>query len=64
MTLHPQIIKRSGKSEFVVLPYKEFLRIKSALEDLLDLKELRSEKKNSKRQKSVSLDKIVKDLGL
>ena len=39
--LHPEILKKNGKDEFVVLPYQEF----TALKDLLDL---RAAKRNSK----------------
>ena len=39
MSIHPQIIEKEGKKEFVVLPYEEFLAIKESLEDFEDLKE-------------------------
>lgn len=64
MTLHPQVIEKQGKKEFVVLPYSEFLRIREALEDFEDLKELRREKEESKNQPTTPLDKAVKKLGL
>jgi len=34
MALHPQVIEKKGKKEFVVLPYEEFLSIQEALEGL------------------------------
>lgn len=37
MTLHPQIIEKEGKKEFVVIPYQEFLLIQEALDDLDDV---------------------------
>ncbi len=37
MTIHPQIIGKEGKKEFVVLPYDEFIKIQDALEDYDDL---------------------------
>jgi PHD/YefM family antitoxin component YafN of YafNO toxin-antitoxin module len=46
MRLHPQIIEKDGKKEFVVIPYEEFLQIQAALEDLEDLREVRKEKRN------------------
>ena len=64
MSIHPQIIEKNGKKEFVVLPYKEFLRIQEALEDFEDLKELRKEKKLTKGQPTTPLDEIAKKLGL
>ena len=64
MILHPQVIGKEGKKEFVVLPYEEFLQIQEALEDLEDLKELRKEKEESKNQPITPLDKVVKELKL
>lgn len=64
MTIHPQVIEKGGKKEFVVLPYQEFIRIQEALEDFEDLKELRREKKRSARLASIPLDEVVKRLGL
>ncbi|MBA7491539.1 hypothetical protein ES702_02087 [subsurface metagenome] len=64
MTLHPQVIEKKGKKEFVVLPYSEFLRIQEALENFADLRELRREKEESKSRLTTSLDKAVKSLGL
>lgn len=42
--MHPQILEKEGKKEFVVLPYEEFLQIQEELENYEDLKELRREK--------------------
>ena len=64
MTIHPQIIEKEGKKEFVVLPYEEFLQIQEALEDFEDLKELRKEKEDAKDQPTTPLDKIAKELNL
>jgi PHD/YefM family antitoxin component YafN of YafNO toxin-antitoxin module len=64
MTIHPQIIEKEGKKEFVVLPYNEFLQIQEALEDFEDLKELRKEKEDAKDQPTTPLDKIAKELNL
>jgi len=64
MTIHPQVIEKGGKKEFVVLPYQELIRIQEALEDFEDLKELRREKKRSARLASIPLDEVVKRLGL
>ena len=56
MALHPQVIEKKGKKEFVVLPYEEFLSIQEALEDFEDLKELRKEKEKSKSEPTTPLD--------
>ena len=56
MTIHPQIIEKEGKKEFVVLPYEEFLEHQEALEDYEDLKTLRAEKVEAGHEKTKSLD--------
>ncbi len=64
MTIHPQIIGKEGKKEFVVLPYDEFIKIQDALEDYEDLKLLREEKEKSKGQSTIPLDKVIMDMDL
>lgn len=62
MVIHPQIIEKEGKKEFVILPYDEFLQIQEELEDFEDLKELRSEKEKSRDLSTTPLDTVIKDL--
>lgn len=62
MSIHPQVIEKEGKKEFVVLPYEEFLAIKESLEDFEDLKELREAKAESASESTVKLDEIRDDL--
>lgn len=64
MTIHPQVIERQGKKEFVVLPYEEFLSIREALEDFEDIKELRKEKEKSKNESTTSLDEVTMNFHL
>ena len=64
MTIHPQVIEKEGKKEFVVLPYEEFLQIQEALEDFAALQKLRKEKEESKDQPAIPIDEVVKKLGL
>ncbi len=64
MTLHPQIIEKEGKKEFVILPYEEFIAIKEELENYEDLKDLREAKESSKHEDSVPLSKVINDLDL
>ncbi len=64
MPLHPQVIEKEGRKEFVVLPYEEFLSIQEALEDFENLKELRKEKERSKNQSTIPLDEAARKLGL
>jgi len=63
MLLHPQVIEKEGRKEFVVLPYEEFLQIQDALEDFEDLRELRKERNESMDTPSRSLREIGKELG-
>jgi len=46
--LHPEILEKDGKKEFVILPYEEFLAIQQALADVEDLAALRPQKKKIK----------------
>ncbi len=64
MTLHPQIIEKEGKKEFVILPYEEFITIKEELENYEDLKDLREAKESSKNEESIPLSKVINDLDL
>ncbi|HEX9653308.1 MAG TPA: type II toxin-antitoxin system Phd/YefM family antitoxin [bacterium] len=64
MVLNPQIIKKNGKKEFVVIPYEEFLALQEALEDYEDLRELREAKEDSKNEASIPLDKVIADMNL
>lgn len=54
MKLNPQLIKRQGKSEFVVL----------LIEDYEDLRELRDAKEKSQGQKSIPIKEVIAELGL
>jgi hypothetical protein len=63
MLLHPQVIEKEGKKEFVILPYEEFLQIQEALEAFEDLSELREEREESADTPSRSLREIGKELG-
>ncbi len=64
MTLHPQIIEKDGKKEFVILPYEEFISIKEELENYEDLKDLREAKESSKYEENIPLSKVIDDLDL
>ena len=62
MSIHPQIIEKEGKKEFVVLPYEEFVAIKAALEDYEDLKDLREGKVEASGEETVPLSDIRSEL--
>ena len=62
MSIHPQVIEKDGRKEFVVLPYEEFLQMQEEIEDYEDLKTLRNEKASAHSQPTRSLDAVLKDL--
>lgn len=52
--LHPEILKKDGQSEFVVLPYDEFVKLQELLEAYEDLIDLRATKKDDTSDHSIS----------
>ncbi|MDU9048115.1 MAG: type II toxin-antitoxin system Phd/YefM family antitoxin [Candidatus Electrothrix sp. Rat3] len=64
MKLNPQLIKRQGKSEFVVLPIEEFEAMTELIEDYEDLRELRDAKAKSQGQKSIPIKEVIAEFGL
>lgn len=63
--LHPQILKKNGRNEFVILPYAEFEAIQERLEeadDLLALRQAREEDNPS--VPGYTLDEVRLRLGL
>ena len=62
MTLHPEIIKKNGKNEFVVLPYEEFLAVQERLADAEDLLELRKAKRAEGKKPSIPLAEVKRRL--
>ena len=64
VTLHPNILKKEGKKEFVVLPYDEFIALQEELQDYYDLKDLRAAVSTEKDAPTVSFDEAKKHLGL
>jgi hypothetical protein len=62
LKLHPEILVKNGKKEFVVLPYEEFLAIRQRLNDVEDLVDLRKAKRSEGKKKSVSLADVKREL--
>ncbi len=62
MTIHPQIIEKNGRKEFVVLPYEEFLQLQAEIEDYQDLRTLRDEKASAHAKPTRSLDDVLMDI--
>ena len=64
LKLHPEIVVKNGKKEFVVLPYEEFLAMQERLVDAEDLLELRKAKRAEGKKRSIALAKVKEQLGL
>lgn len=62
MSIHPQIIEKDGKKEFVVLPYEEFLQIQEALDDLEDIRIMREERTSAASDPVRALDDILAEI--
>jgi PHD/YefM family antitoxin component YafN of YafNO toxin-antitoxin module len=62
LKLHPEVLKKNGKNEFVVLPYEEFVKIQEALEDADDLRALRTAKRRDSKAPGISLAEVRRRL--
>jgi hypothetical protein len=62
--LHPEILKKNGKNEFVVLPYEEFTALNELLGDYQDLLDLRTAKKEENASPTVPLAELKQEFGL
>lgn len=64
MEIHPQIIQKDGKNEFVVIPYEEFILLRDKAEDYEDLKDLREAKSVAEDAPGITLNETIKELGI
>ena len=64
MKLHPEILRKNGKSVFVVLPYEEFEAMKELLEDAEDLLELRRARAQDVGGPGLSVREARRKLGI
>jgi len=62
--LHPEIIEKDGKKQFVILKYEEFVAIQEALADADDLSALRAAKKDESNAPSIPFDEVAEVLEL
>lgn len=62
MNMHPQIIEKEGKKEFVLLPYEEFLILQKSFEDYEDIRTLQAEKKKAFLEPTKSLDAVLREI--
>lgn len=64
LELHPSILSKNGKKEFVVLPYEEFVAIQERLADAEDILELRQAKREEGDSPTASLAEVRRRFGL
>ncbi len=64
MKLHPEILSKNGRKQFVVLPYEEFVAVQERLADADDLLALRKAKRAEGGKKSIPLAAVKRTLGL
>lgn len=60
LKLHPEILEKNGKKEFVILTYEEFLAIQEALEEAEDLRDLRAAKDEDGANPGMGIDEAKK----
>lgn len=64
LKLHPEILVKNGKKEFVVLTYEEFLAVQERLADADDLIDLRKAKLAEGKKKAIPLSEVKRTLGI
>ena len=64
ISLHPEILMKNGKKEFVVLPYEEFVALQELLADLEDLRDLRTAKDEAADEPSLTMKEVKAELKL
>ena len=62
--LHPEIIEKDGKKQFVVLTYEEFVTVQEALADADDLAALRIARQEEHDVPGTPLDDVIDEFGL
>ena len=64
MELHPEIVKKEGEAEFVLLPYEEFKALQELLSDYEDLLDLRAAKREHQDEPLIPLAEVEREFGL
>ena len=62
--LHPEILRRDGKEQFVILPYEEYVALRDLIEDAEDVLALRKAKQDDSAEPGVPLDQVMKRFGI
>ena len=61
--LHPEVLKKNGVNEFVILPYDEFVALQKLLADAQDLTDLREAVRVEGGAPTISLEELKTELG-
>ncbi len=64
LKLHPEVLIKDGKKQFVVLPYEEFLALQERLADADDLLVLRKAKRAEGKKRSIPLADVKREFGV
>ncbi len=62
--LHPEVLEKNGKKEFVVLPYEEFIALQEILADAEDALDLRAAKQEEQDAPTISLAEVKSSLAI
>jgi len=62
LELHPQLIEKNGRAEFVVLSSEEYQSLLEYVEDMEDLLELRQSKAEAGTEETISLEELQEQL--
>lgn len=64
LALHPEILSKNGKKQFVILPYEEFVALQEELSAAADLRDLRKAQRKEGRKPIVSITEAKRRLGI
>jgi hypothetical protein len=64
IALHPEILRKDGKEQFVVLTWEEFSAVREMLEDLDDLRAIDEAKREDEGDPGLSTEQVRERLGL
>jgi hypothetical protein len=64
LTLHPNILEKNGNKEFAILPFEEFVKIQTELQNYEDLKNLRDSKATEEHMVGLTLEQAKNEWAL
>lgn len=62
MKLHPEVLRKNGRNEFVVLPWEEFVQLQDMLEDARDVLALRQAKDADAHAPTIGMEDLQLEL--